>query len=234
MYTSSSLGSAANALISRNLVTQKTDIATYAQRQNAEDNPDDISRQPPPKTRGRGRGRGGSRGSSRGRGGSRSRSSAINVDGEMEWNDSKTGNKRTRSLGDQILEMQAKKLKAEYPLLSIFIFRSEIRANEKMTSNTAVESERSQMLFTLNIEQYTCILRQQTILRYVSTRVLISTILFNRLILLQQRFLRPSSLNMVILEMLTLNQLLPSLVVMFIITSVTPQPGVSSFDILLF
>lgn len=232
MYTSSSLGSAANALISRNLVTQKTDIATYAQRQNAEDNPDDISRQPPPKTRGRGRG--GSRGSSRGRGGSRSRSSAINVDGEMEWNDSKTGNKRTRSLGDQILEMQAKKLKAEYPLLSIFIFRSEIRANEKMTSNTAVESERSQMLFTLNIEQYTCILRQQTILRYVSTRVLISTILFNRLILLQQRFLRPSSLNMVILEMLTLNQLLPSLVVMFIITSVTPQPGVSSFDILLF
>ena len=234
MYTSSSLGSAANALISRNLVTQKTDIATYAQRQNAEDNPDDISRQPPPKTRGRGRGRGGSGGGSRGRGGSRSRSSAINVDGEMEWNDTKTGNKRTRSLGDQILEMQAKKLKAEYPLLSIFIFRSEIRANDKMNSNTAVESERSQMLFTLNIEQYTCILRQQTILRYVSTRVLISTILFNRLILLQQRFLFLFSLNMVILEMLILNQLPLSQVVMFIITSVTPQPGVSSFDILLF
>ena len=102
MYTSSSLGSAANALISRNFVTQKTDIATYAQRQNAEDNPDDISRQPPPKTRGRGRGRGGSRGGSRGRGGSRSRSSAMNIEGEMEWNDSKSSSKRTRSLGDQI------------------------------------------------------------------------------------------------------------------------------------
>ena len=234
MYTSSSLGSAANALISRNLVTQKTDIATYAQRQNAEDNPDDISRQPPPKTRGRGRGRGGSRGGSRGRGGSRSRSSAMNIEGEMEWNDSKSSSKRTRSLGDQILEMQAKKLKAEYSLPSIFIFCSEIRANEKMTSNTAVESERSQMLFTLNIEQYTCILRQQTILHYVSTRVFISLFSFNRSILLQQRFLKPSSLNMVLLDTLILNQLQPSQVVMFIIISVTPRLGVSSLDILLY
>lgn len=166
-YTITSLSNAANALIVRNLVTQKTDIATYAREQNAEDNPDDISRQPPPKTRGRGRGRGGTRGRGRGR------SSTSLYEGETEWDDSKKAGKRTRSLGDQILEMQAKKQKAE-SLFVILVTFSDIRKSMKEEAKTesAVEAERSTMLFSLNIEQYTCILRQKIILDYVTTKVL--------------------------------------------------------------
>lgn len=107
-YTTSNLAGAVNQLISRNLIMQKTDIATYARDQNAEYNPDDISRQPPPKTRGRGRGRG--RGGRGGRGG---RATTSVFEGETEWDETKKTSKRGRSLGDQILEMQQKKLKAE-------------------------------------------------------------------------------------------------------------------------
>lgn len=42
---------------------------------------------------------------------------------------------------------------------------------EQAKTDSAVEIERSTMLFSLNIEQYTCILRQKIILDYVTTRV---------------------------------------------------------------
>ena len=39
------------------------------------------------------------------------------------------------------------------------------------TGTSVVEDERRSMLFQLNMEQFTCILRQQAIFRYVEERV---------------------------------------------------------------
>ena len=41
----------------------------------------------------------------------------------------------------------------------------------KQDAQNSVDAERRTMLFSLNIEQYTCILRQEIILRYVQERV---------------------------------------------------------------
>ena len=85
----------------RHLICQKTDIATYASQQNAH-----SSETPRRVASSRGRGRG------RGRG--RSRSAGAD-EGEYEVDlDIAADKKRARSLGDQILEMQAKKAKMEY------------------------------------------------------------------------------------------------------------------------
>lgn len=46
------------------------------------------------------------------------------------------------------------------------------KAKEKAESAASVvESERATMLFMLNIEQYTCVLRDEIILRFVEERV---------------------------------------------------------------
>ena len=42
--------------------------------------------------------------------------------------------------------------------------RSETMKLQKEASKGAVEDERQRMLFRLNLEQYTCVLRQQTIM----------------------------------------------------------------------
>ena len=96
-FTQTSLSRAANALISSRLLCQKTDIATYARTQFAQLSEDDSSRRT---TSTRGRGRGGA-------------SRSVTNEGEMEWSDLASQKRKATSLGDQILEMQAKKLKAE-------------------------------------------------------------------------------------------------------------------------
>lgn len=70
--------------------------------------------------------------------------------------------------------MQKKKLKAEYTFF-FPLTHSELRKTlqETQQNASAAEVERSVMLFSLNLEQYTCILRQKIILDYVSTRVCI-------------------------------------------------------------
>ena len=48
------------------------------------------------------------------------------------------------------------------------------RAKEEVsTEASAVESERSSLLFTLKMEQYTCVMRNEAILRFVGERVII-------------------------------------------------------------
>lgn len=103
-FTKLALSRAADALISHNLICQKTDIATYAREQSAQMNEDDSARRA---TTSRGRGRG--RGRGRVRGGM---SRSVTNEGEAEWKDGSVKRKGL-SIGDQILEMQAKKLKAE-------------------------------------------------------------------------------------------------------------------------
>lgn len=49
--------------------------------------------------------------------------------------------------------------------------RSETMKLQKEASKGAVEDERQRMLFRLNLEQYTCVLRQQAIMLYVEERV---------------------------------------------------------------
>ena len=100
-FTQMSLTRAANALISSRLLCQKTDIATYARAQFAQLNEDDSPRRVA-STRGRGR--------SRSRGGA---SRSVTNEGESEWTDLGSQKRKATSLGDQILEMQAKRLKAE-------------------------------------------------------------------------------------------------------------------------
>ena len=89
-------------------------------------------------------------------------------EGEAEWKDG--GSKRkAMSIGDQILEMQAKKLKAEW-WVRLGVSCSE--ASKQIEANKdAVDAERQHMLFRLNVEQYTCVLRQQAITLYVQERV---------------------------------------------------------------
>ena len=49
---------------------------------------------------------------------------------------------------------------------------SELLLQQKAATGTSVvEDERRGMLFQLNMEQFTCILRQQAIFRYVEERV---------------------------------------------------------------
>lgn len=49
---------------------------------------------------------------------------------------------------------------------------SELLLQQKAATGTSVvEDERRSMLFQLNMEQFTCILRQQAIFRYVEERV---------------------------------------------------------------
>ena len=49
---------------------------------------------------------------------------------------------------------------------------SELLQQQKAATGTSVvEDERRGMLFQLNMEQFTCILRQQAIFRYVEERV---------------------------------------------------------------
>lgn len=107
-FTKLALSRAADALISHNLICQKTDIATYAREQSAQMNEDDSARRATT-SRGRGRGRGRGLGRGRGRGGM---SRSVTNEGEAEWKDGGVKRKGL-SIGDQILEMQAKKLKAE-------------------------------------------------------------------------------------------------------------------------
>ena len=83
----------------RHLVCQKTDIATYASQQNSTPSSDTPRRVSSSRGRGRGRGRGRSVGAGEG-------DREIDLDIAAE-------KKRARSLGDQILEMQAKKAKME-------------------------------------------------------------------------------------------------------------------------
>lgn len=45
------------------------------------------------------------------------------------------------------------------------------RAREEANDMSAVEAERSLKLFCLNLEQYTCYMRDETIVRFVSERV---------------------------------------------------------------
>ena len=46
------------------------------------------------------------------------------------------------------------------------------KAKEKAESEgSAVDNERATMLFMLNIEQYTCVLRDEMIIRFVTERV---------------------------------------------------------------
>ena len=42
---------------------------------------------------------------------------------------------------------------------------------EAESSSSVVDNERATMLFMLNIEQYTCVLRDEIILRFVNERV---------------------------------------------------------------
>ena len=48
---------------------------------------------------------------------------------------------------------------------------SELLQQKAATGTSVVEDERRGMLFQLNMEQFTCILRQQAIFRYVEERV---------------------------------------------------------------
>ena len=45
------------------------------------------------------------------------------------------------------------------------------RAKEESSEMSAVEAERSTKLFRLNLEEYTCIMRDEAILRFVNERV---------------------------------------------------------------
>ena len=45
------------------------------------------------------------------------------------------------------------------------------KAKEEASEMSAVDAERSLKLFCLNLEQYTCIMRDETIIRFVSERV---------------------------------------------------------------
>ena len=105
-YTRASLSRAADILIMRNLICQKTDIASYACQQNAAILSESVSHRPQSRGRGRGRGRGG-RGTGRGAARGAARSTA---EGEEDLS---VGKRRARSLGAQIMEMQAKKAKME-------------------------------------------------------------------------------------------------------------------------
>ena len=51
---------------------------------------------------------------------------------------------------------------------------------EASTEASAVESERSSLLFTLNMEQYTCVMRNEAILRFVGERVIMMKLIDNR------------------------------------------------------
>lgn len=109
-YTRASLSRAADILIMRNLICQKTDISTYARQQNSAILSESISHRPTSRGRGRGRGRGG-RGTGRGTGRETSRGTGR-VTAEAE-EDLTAGKRRARSLGAQIMEMQVKKAKME-------------------------------------------------------------------------------------------------------------------------
>lgn len=109
-YTRASLSRAADILIMRNLICQKTDIASYACQQNAAILSESVSHRPQSRGRGRGRGRGG-RGTGRGTGRGAARGAARSTaEGEEDLS---VGKRRARSLGAQIMEMQAKKAKME-------------------------------------------------------------------------------------------------------------------------
>ncbi|KAK8796418.1 hypothetical protein WA588_000553 [Blastocystis sp. NMH] len=158
-YTRASLSRAADILIMRNLICQKTDISTYARQQNSAILSESISHRPTSRGRGRGRGRGG-RGTGRGTGRETGRGTGR-VTAEAE-EDLTAGKRRARSLGAQIMEMQVKKAKMDEAVR---------RAKEEVsTEASAVESERSSLLFTLNMEQYTCVMRNEAILRFVGER----------------------------------------------------------------
>ena len=45
------------------------------------------------------------------------------------------------------------------------------KAKEEASEMSAVEAERSLKLFRLNLEQYTCTMRDETIIRFVNERV---------------------------------------------------------------
>jgi singapore isolate B (sub-type 7) whole genome shotgun sequence assembly, scaffold_20 len=109
-YTRASLSRAADILIMRNLICQKTDISTYARQQNSAILSESISHRPTSRGRGRGRGRGG-RGTGRGTGRETGRGTGR-VTAEAE-EDLTAGKRRARSLGAQIMEMQVKKAKME-------------------------------------------------------------------------------------------------------------------------
>ena len=109
-YTRASLSRAADILIMRNLICQKTDISTYAHQQNSAILSESISHRPTSRGRGRGRGRGG-RGTGRGTGRETGRGTGR-VTAEAE-EDLTAGKRRARSLGAQIMEMQVKKAKME-------------------------------------------------------------------------------------------------------------------------
>lgn len=143
-----------DSLIARNLVCQKKDIATYAREQNAELVAQSTTHRP---SRGRG-----SRG---GRAGRQVRVSPLI--GEREWDedDRPATKRRIRRLGDS-LELSGKKVKMEYNW-DIGVMDRSVPKEEF----SAVDSERRTMLFSLNIERYTCILRQQLILHFVEERV---------------------------------------------------------------
>ena len=49
--------------------------------------------------------------------------------------------------------------------------REMLQQQKAVAGASAVEDERRGMLFQLNLEQFTCILRQQAIFRYVEERV---------------------------------------------------------------
>ena len=113
-YTRASLSRAADILIMRNLICQKTDISTYARQQNSAILSESISHRPTSRGRGRGRGRGG-RGTGRGTGRETGRETGRGtgrVTAEAE-EDLTAGKRRARSLGAQIMEMQVKKAKME-------------------------------------------------------------------------------------------------------------------------
>lgn len=109
-YTRASLSRAADILIMRNLICQKTDVSTYARQQNSAILSESISHRPTSRGRGRGRGRGG-RGTGRGTGRETGRGTGR-VTAEAE-EDLTAGKRRARSLGAQIMEMQVKKAKME-------------------------------------------------------------------------------------------------------------------------
>lgn len=109
-YTRASLSRAADILIMRNLICQKTDISTYARQQNSAILSESISHRPTSRGRGRGRGRGG-RGTGRGTSRETGRGTGR-VTAEAE-EDLTAGKRRARSLGAQIMEMQVKKAKME-------------------------------------------------------------------------------------------------------------------------
>ena len=87
--------------------------------------------------------------------------------GEREWDedDRPATKRRIRRLGDS-LELSGKKVKMEYNW-DIGVMDRSVPKEEF----SAVDSERKTMLFSLNIERYTCILRQQLILHFVEERV---------------------------------------------------------------